>query len=91
MKNFKKIISFPFKMFAISLIYCYKFFISPILPHTCRFVPTCSTYALQAVKEFGLLKGFVVAFRRISKCVPNGKSGFDPIPFNIKGDIKWLI
>ncbi|MBO4412822.1 MAG: membrane protein insertion efficiency factor YidD [Clostridia bacterium] len=91
MKNLKKIINFPFKIFGISLIYCYKFLISPLIPHTCRFTPTCSTYALEAIKEFGFFKGCCLAFKRISRCVPNGKTGFDPIPFNIKGDIKWLI
>lgn len=91
MKKFLKIISFPFKAIAIALIYCYKWCISPLLPHTCRFYPTCSTYAFQAVKEFGLIKGSFIACKRICRCMPNGKSGFDPIPFNIKGDLKWLI
>ena len=91
MNKFLKIISFPFKAFLIALIYCYKWFISPILPNVCRFAPSCSTYAVQAIKEFGFFKGSYIAFKRICRCVPKGKSGFDPIPLNIKGDLKWLI
>ena len=91
MKKLKKMISFPLKMLGIFIIYCYKFLISPLIPHTCRFTPTCSTYAILAIKEFGIFKGCVLTIKRLAKCVPNGKSGFDPIPFNIKGDIKWLI
>lgn len=91
MNKFLKVIGFPFKAIYIALIYCYKWCISPLLPHVCRFTPSCSTYALQAVKEFGLIKGNYIAFKRLCRCVPNGKSGFDPIPLNIKGDLKWLI
>lgn len=91
MNKFLKILGFPFKAIGIALIYCYKWCISPILPNVCRFTPTCSTYALQAIKEFGIFKGSYLAFKRICKCVPSGESGFDPIPLNIKGDLKWLI
>ena len=91
MKNIKKVLTFPLKAIGIALIYCYKWCISPLLPHVCRFTPTCSTYALQAIKEFGFFKGSIIAIKRICRCVPNGKSGFDPIPLNIKGDLRWLI
>lgn len=91
MKYLKKIITFPLKAVGIALIYCYKYCISPILPHTCRFYPTCSTYAVLALKEFGFFKGSYLAIKRILKCVPNGKSGLDLLPLNIKGDLKWLI
>ena len=86
-----KILEFPFKMLFLFFIYVYKFCISPLLPKTCRFYPTCSSYAVQAVKEHGLFKGTVLAFKRILRCNPRSRCGFDPVPPSIKGDIKWLI
>ena len=91
MNKFLKIISFPFKAFLIALIYCYKWFISPILPNVCRFTPSCSTYAVQAIKEFGAFKGLIIAIKRILRCNPKSECGFDPLPANNKGDIKWLL
>ena len=91
MKIVKKILEFPFKMVFLFLIYIYKWCISPLLPNTCRFYPTCSTYAVQAIKEFGPFKGLWLAIKRILRCNPKSACGFDPLPSNIKGDIKWLI
>lgn len=72
-------------------IYIYKGIISPLLPHTCRFFPTCSSYFLQAIDQFGLFKGAMIGFKRIAKCNPKTKTcGYDPLPINIKGDNKWL-
>ena len=86
-----KILEFPIKILLLFLIYFYKLCISPLLPKNCRFYPTCSTYAVLVIKEFGVFKGSVFAVKRILKCNPKSKCGFDPIPTNIKGDIKWLI
>lgn len=91
MKTIIKILAFPFKLLFLFLIYVYKFCISPLLPNTCRFYPTCSSYAIQAIKEYGVIKGTVLAAKRILRCNPRSKCGFDPLPPNIKGDIKWLI
>lgn len=91
MKILKKIIEFPFKIVMLILLYVYKWCISPLLPHTCRFYPTCSTYAVLAVKEFGPFKGLVLAIKRVLKCNPKSACGFDPLPDNIKGDIKWIL
>lgn len=91
MKILKKIIEFPFKMFFLFFIYIYKFCISPLLPNVCRFYPTCSNYAVMAIKEFGPFKGLVLAIKRILRCNPKSECGFDPLPLNIKGDIKWLL
>ncbi len=86
MKFIKKTFAFILKI----PIYFYKGIISPLLPHSCRFYPTCSTYALQAISQFGI-KGVFIGFSRILRCRPNSKScGYDPIPINIKGDVKWL-
>ena len=62
----------------ISALGFYKTFISPILPPACRFVPTCSQYGVQAIKEFGPGKGSVLIAWRLMRCSPFGGKGFDP-------------
>ena len=91
MKKLIKILLYPFKLIGIGLVYLYKFLISPILPHTCRFFPTCSTYAIQAISHFGLIRGIIVAIKRIIRCNPKSAGGFDFIPFDIRGEEKWLL
>jgi len=61
-------------------VYIYKYAISPFTPASCRHVPTCSTYAVDAVKIHGPFKGFWLATKRISHCHPWGTSGYDPVP-----------
>ena len=86
MKIIKKTFAFILKL----PIYFYKGCISPLLPHTCRFYPTCSSYALMAISQFGF-KGVFIGISRILRCRPGSKqSGYDPIPINIKGEAKWL-
>ena len=58
----------------------YKKYISPGLGSHCRFVPTCSTYALEAIQTHGAFKGFILAAWRILRCNPLGGQGFDPVP-----------
>jgi putative membrane protein insertion efficiency factor len=62
------------------LIKGYQNFISPLFPPTCKYQPTCSQYAVEALKKFGLFKGSWLAFKRILSCHPWGGSGYDPIP-----------
>lgn len=61
-------------------VYIYKYAISPFTPASCRHVPTCSEYAVQAIKIHGPFKGFWLATCRISKCHPWGTNGYDPVP-----------
>ena len=91
MNSIIKLLAFPFKLLAMGLICAYKFCISPLLPKTCRYLPTCSNYALIAIKEYGVFKGALLAFKRILRCRPGARCGVDMVPPNIKGDIKWLI
>lgn len=91
MNKIINVLVYPLKLIVLGFIYFYKFCISPVLPKTCRFLPTCSNYAVQAIKEYGIFKGCLLAFKRILKCNPKSKCGVDPVPPNIKGDIKWLI
>lgn len=61
-------------------IYFYKRAISPMLPPSCRFTPSCSTYAIEALKKYGPIKGLLLAIWRILRCNPWGGSGYDPVP-----------
>tara|TARA_B100000929_G_C15460639_1_gene404364 strand:+ start:912 stop:1148 length:237 start_codon:yes stop_codon:yes gene_type:complete len=65
----------------------YQLFISPLLGSNCRFSPTCSEYAFEAVKEFGVIKGLKLSVKRIGKCHPWHEGGFDPLPKNINTKI----
>ena len=72
----KKILIFPF----IFLVKIYQNIISPLFPPTCRYSPTCSEYAIQSLKKYGLVKGVYLSIKRIVNCHPWGGSGYDPIP-----------
>lgn len=67
------------KIITILLIKFYRLFISPLKPPTCRFVPTCSEYALQAIEKYGMLRGGIMAIRRILRCHPFNPGGYDPV------------
>ena len=58
----------------------YQLIISPLFPPSCRFTPTCSQYAIEAIRRHGPLKGLWLALRRLSRCHPWGGSGYDPVP-----------
>lgn len=64
----------------LMLIYFYKYAISPLFPPACRYTPTCSEYAVEAIKKYGPFKGLWLAFKRISRCHPWGGHGYDPVP-----------
>ncbi|HLT49520.1 membrane protein insertion efficiency factor YidD [Aequorivita nionensis] len=72
----KNILTYPF----VLLIKGYQNFISPLLPSSCRYTPTCSHYAVEALQTHGLLKGSWLAAKRIASCNPWGGSGYDPVP-----------
>ena len=71
-----------FKNFFIKLIKLYQFIISPLLGTKCRFVPSCSNYAIQSIEEKGVVKGVYFSLRRVLKCHPFGGSGYDPVNKN---------
>ena len=72
----KRILTFPFLL----LIRFYQVAISPYTPASCRYSPTCSHYAIEALEVHGLFKGSLLAIKRISKCHPWGGNGYDPVP-----------
>ena len=76
MQILKKILSFIF----ILPIRFYQYTISPLLPQSCRHVPTCSSYTIEAIKIHGVFKGLWMGIKRLSKCHPWGTHGYDPVP-----------
>ena len=64
----------------IGLVRCYQLCISPLTPPACRFTPTCSQYALEALRKYGPIKGTWLTVRRLVRCHPWGGSGYDPVP-----------
>ena len=73
------------KQILIFLIKGYRKIISPLKKPCCRFYPTCSAYALEAIEKHGALKGGKLAVKRILRCHPWNKGGFDPVPEEIQG------
>jgi putative membrane protein insertion efficiency factor len=74
-----KITEIPGKA-AIVLLQGYKYWISPCLPPSCRFTPTCSVYAMQAIEKYGFLRGSFLGLRRLLRCHPFSRGGYDPVP-----------
>ena len=71
-----KILIFPF----IVLVRLYQVVLSPLMPATCRFAPTCSSYMIEALQVHGLFYGGFLGVKRILSCHPWGKTGYDPVP-----------
>ena len=77
-----------FTLTLINLIKIYKFLISPLIGHSCRYLPTCSEYSIEALKTFGFIKGSFMSLKRILSCHPikflGGSEGFDPVNKKLK-------
>ena len=77
-----------FTTIIINLIRLYRFLISPLLGHSCRYMPTCSEYSIEALKNFGFFKGLFISMKRILSCHPikflGGGEGFDPVNKKLK-------
>lgn len=67
------------KQVAIFLLKLYKLAISPLLPQACRFTPTCSQYAAEAIAKYGFWKGSALGLKRLSRCHPFSEGGYDPV------------
>jgi len=67
------------KKFVVLILKFYKKFMSPILPDSCRFYPTCSEYAVTAIEKYGVLKGSIKSIYRVMRCNPFNKGGYDPV------------
>ena len=71
------------KLVVVQLLRAYKWAISPLLPPACRYVPTCSEYAMEAVERYGVLRGGAMASMRLLRCHPFVRGGYDPV---VKGE-----
>jgi len=69
---------------AIFLIRGYQWLLSPFIRQNCRYLPSCSQYAIEAIRVHGLLRGTSLALRRVGRCHPWGSSGYDPVPENTR-------
>ena len=65
---------------GVVLVRTYQLLLSPFSGGACRFTPSCSEYALEAIQEHGLVRGLLLSLRRVGRCHPLGSSGFDPVP-----------
>jgi putative membrane protein insertion efficiency factor len=72
---------------VLQLLRGYKWGISPMFPPACRFVPTCSEYAMEAVERYGAVRGGLIALWRLLRCHPFAHGGYDPVPQGLKADI----
>ena len=70
----------PVTLIFIGAVKLYQAIISPLMPMSCRHMPTCSEYTIEALKTFGLFKGLYLSIRRILRCRPGGRHGYDPLP-----------
>ncbi len=70
---------FSFKIIPIFFIKFYQYSISPLLPNSCRYTPTCSQYSIDAINKYGIFKGIWLGFKRIITCHPWGGHGYDPV------------
>ncbi len=73
-----------FTHILIKFIKIYKYLISPLIGPSCRYLPTCSEYSIEALKTYGFFKGLMLSFKRIMSCHPWGNGGFDPVKKEMK-------
>ena len=73
-----------FTHLLIKFIKIYKYLVSPLIGPSCRYLPTCSDYSIEALKTYGFVKGLLLSSKRIMSCHPWGNSGFDPVKKDIK-------
>ena len=73
-----------FTHLLIKFIKIYKYLVSPMIGPSCRYQPTCSDYSIEALKNYGFVKGLLLSLKRIMSCHPWGNSGFDPVKKEIK-------
>lgn len=79
------------KWLGMAFILFYKRTLSPFIGRSCRYTPTCSMYAYDAIRRYGLFLGGAMGAWRLLRCNPFSKGGFDPVPENYRGRIKWLV
>ncbi len=76
----RKLCKWLFTLPLLALVKFYQYCISPLTPPSCRYVPTCSQYAVEALRKYGPIKGCWLTLKRLLRCHPWGGSGYDPVP-----------
>ena len=71
------------RLLPIGLIRLYQYLVAPLIPRCCRFEPTCSSYAIEAIERHGVLGGLALGLGRIARCQPWGGAGYDPVPSHL--------
>ncbi len=89
--NILNFLLLPLKLVIIGIIFFYKIIISPAYPASCKYTPSCSSFMLIAIKKHGLIRGFFMGIKRISRCNAKASGGYDPVKENIKGEARWII
>ena len=83
------VLTYPLSLVFMGMIWLYKLTFSKLIGRACRYLPTCSSYALMCVKQFGAIWGGVLAVKRLIRCRPNVAAGVDFPPLNLNGDFKF--
>jgi len=81
-------VSIPASM-AMGIVHLYRLTFSALVGRQCRYLPTCSEYALDALRRFGLWRGMFLTLARLCRCGPFGAHGFDPVPLRLRADARW--
>ena len=76
----KSVMRNPIQTVLLALVRGYQLMISPFMAPACRFMPTCSAYAREALSRHGACRGFILTLKRLARCHPWGGSGYDPVP-----------
>lgn len=83
------ILTYPITLVCLFLLGIYRGVLTKTKQKSCHFIPTCSKYAWESIKEFGWLIGGILTIKRLVKCTPNHKAGFDYPKLNLLGNYKW--
>ena len=90
MNKVLRVFTYPLELVCYALIYFYRLALKPFFPSKCGYMPTCSEYMLQAIREWGVIKGIFLGVKRLIRCNPAHMCGLDPVPTNIQGEHKWV-
>ena len=86
-----KFIFLPIEYLGLGVIYLYKGTINLLMPRCCIYYPSCSNYAVIAIKRFGIIKGSYLTIKRIFRCQPKYCGGYDPVPDNLEDNLKYIV
>ena len=89
MFRFYYVVTYPLTLICLFLMSIYRCIIRYFLPNSCHYIPTCSKYAVDSFIEFGAIIGSVYTIKRLLRCRPNHKAGYDFVKLNLSGNYKW--